>query len=209
MIRANDLTYNYTAGPSLSFPSLKCENKEKLLILGNSGCGKTTLLHMLAGILKPKTGNVYVDDQEMTSLSGNDLDKFRGKHIGLIFQSSHFIKSLTVKENLLLAQHLAGESQSIPLIREILANLNIEHKLDSKTERLSVGEQQRVAIARAMINAPGVLLADEPTSALDDKNCESVIKLLQEQASAGDASLVIVTHDARLKSFIPNQILLS
>jgi putative ABC transport system ATP-binding protein len=145
----------------------------------------------------------------MTALSGNDLDKFRGKHIGLIFQSSHFIKSLTVKENLMLAQHLAGESQSIPLIREILANLNIEHKLDSKTERLSVGEQQRVAIARAMINAPGVLLADEPTSALDDKNCESVIKLLQEQASAGDASLVIVTHDARLKSFIPNQILLS
>ena len=209
MIKTEDLSYSYPSGPHLSFPTVQCEAKEKLLILGNSGCGKTTLLHILAGIRKPKTGKVWIDNDDMTALKGTPLDLFRGRHIGLIFQKSHFIRSLTVKENLSLAQTLAGVEQSEEKIYEILKNLNIEHKLDAKTGKLSAGEQQRVAIARAMINAPSVLLADEPTSALDDNNCERVIELLQQQASSGNAALIIVTHDARLKSFISNQILLA
>ena len=209
MIKTEDLSYSYPSGPQFSFPTVQCEAKEKLLILGNSGCGKTTLLHILAGIRKPKSGRVWINNDDMTALRGTPLDLFRGQHIGLIFQKSHFIRSLTVKENLLLAQSLAGVEQSEQKIYNILENLNIAHKLDSRTGKLSAGEQQRVAIARAMINSPNVLLADEPTSALDDANCKRVIDLLQEQASSGNAALIIVTHDARLKSFISNQILLS
>ena len=206
MLQAKELNYEYPGGPSLSFPEMTCSSNEKLLILGNSGCGKTTLLHMLAGILKPKRGSVSIDSTNMTSLSGNQLDQFRGRHIGLIFQKSHFVKSLSVLENLTLAQTLAGVGKNETKVMQILKSLNLDHKVDSSTDQLSVGEQQRVAIARAMVNEPKVILADEPTSALDDENCEKVIELLEEQAADRNAALIIVTHDARLKSFISNQI---
>lgn len=209
MLKASNLSYSYSGGPELSFPKMSCDARQRLLILGNSGCGKTTLLHMLAGILKPKSGKVTVSDVDMTALAGNKLDHFRGRHIGLIFQQSHFVRSLSVKENLLLAQSLAGVSQSVEKIESVLSSLNLSHKLNASTNQLSVGERQRVAIARSMINEPKVILADEPTSALDDVNCEKVIELLEDQAERRDAALIVVTHDARLRSFISNQIMLT
>ena len=209
MLKASNLSYAYSGGPELSFPEMSCDARQRLLILGNSGCGKTTLLHMLAGILKPKFGKVTVSNVDMTALSGNKLDHFRGRHIGLIFQQSHFVRSLSVKENLLLAQSLAGVDQSVEKIEAVLSSLNLSHKFNASTNQLSVGERQRVAIARAMINEPKVILADEPTSALDDVNCEKVIELLEDQAERRDAALIVVTHDARLRSFISNQIILT
>ena len=142
----------------------------------------------------------------MSRLNGSSLDKFRGQNIGIIFQTAHFVKALTVQENLILAQQLSGKKTDKQLIVNVLKTLNLEHKLKSKTSELSVGEQQRVAIARALVNSPALILADEPTSALDDKNTDEVIQLLEKTASEANATLIIVTHDNRLKDYFKNQI---
>jgi len=206
MLQTENLQYAYDANTKLAFPDIRCETGEKLLLLGNSGCGKTTLLHLLGGLLTPKEGQVSVGDTNISQLSGAKLDQFRGKNIGIIFQKSHFVRSLTVGENLALAQQLAGEKTDKSRIQHLLNRLNIGHKFNSKTSSLSQGEQQRVAIARALINKPKVILADEPTSALDDKNTEEVIQLLEESANEVQATLIVVTHDGRLKERFKNYI---
>lgn len=208
MLATNALTYAYPGGELLEFPNINCNRGEHWLLLGQSGSGKTTLLHLLAGLRTPQSGSIKIDDREMTALKGAALDKFRGQHIGIIFQTAHFIKSLTVLENLNLARTLAGLSPDKKRISELLDRLNIGHKLNVKTDQLSVGEQQRVAIARAIVNQPVLILADEPTSALDDKNTGEVIQLLEEQAKMVDATLVVVTHDNRLTSHFNQQITL-
>ena len=174
--------------------------------MGQSGSGKTTLLHLLAGMRTPSAGRIQVNDTILNELAPNQKDRFRGKHIGVIFQQPHFVRSLNVLENLRLAQKLAGLAVNRKAIQEILDHLNVGHKINAKTGELSVGEQQRVNIARAMINRPSVLLADEPTSALDDENTEQVIELLTKQAKEVNATLLIVTHDNRLKSVFEKQI---
>ncbi|PSR15315.1 MAG: ABC transporter ATP-binding protein, partial [Bacteroidetes bacterium] len=133
-------------------------------------------------------------------LSTRELDRFRGQQIGIVFQQAHFVRSLTVAQNLALARQLAGLLPDASAIRVLLERLNVGHKLHALPQALSVGEQQRVAIARALINEPTVILADEPTSALDDHNTEQVVELLQSQAAAANATLLVVTHDQRLKA---------
>ncbi|MCL4143651.1 UNVERIFIED_CONTAM: hypothetical protein GTU68_019012 [Idotea baltica] len=147
-----------------------------------------------------------IGETDITQLSTQKLDKFRGKHIGIVFQQSHFVSSLTVKQNLLMAQHFAKMPQNTSKIQKLMDRLNLTKKLKQYPYRLSQGEQQRVAIARAIINQPQVILADEPTSSLDDSNCEEVTQLLEEQAKIAGATLIIVTHDARLKDKFPNKI---
>ena len=208
MFSANNITFQYPKGPSFSFPELKCNQGDRLLILGESGRGKTTLLHLLAGLLKPTGGSVIIGSTDTSSLSNAQLDKFRGKNVGIIFQTAHFVDSLSVEDNLIMPQFLTGNKIDRTKAKEILTRLNLGDKADSKPASLSVGEAQRVAIARAVINNPQLILADEPTSALDDKNAEEVIRLLDEQASATGAALVIVTHDKRLKDRFSNQITL-
>jgi putative ABC transport system ATP-binding protein len=208
MIQTKNLEFQYDAEQQFQFPDMYCEQGSHWLILGESGCGKTTLLHLLGGLRKPSSGDVIVQNEDISKISGEDLDHFRGQNIGIIFQQSHLIKALTVEDNLLTAQYLAGEKQDKGKIRSILSKLNLEDKLKSKPKNLSLGEQQRVAIARALINDPVLILADEPTSSLDDKNCQEVVKLLLEQSRNFDATLLIVTHDGRLKELFENQILL-
>jgi len=199
MVKINELTYNYSSGVQLNFPDFNLEKGEQALILGQSGCGKTTLLHLLSGLLKPTTGKVVVENENISLLSGAPLDKFRGASIGVVFQIPHFIEALTVKENLTLTQSLAGKSKDVERIKSLLLDLGIESKLNSKMNALSVGEKQRVSIARALVNSPALILADEPTSALDDENCDAVLKLVREQAKKQNSTLLIVTHDNRLK----------
>ncbi len=208
MLKTHRLTFSYNSENSFSFPDIACDSQHPFLILGESGKGKTTLLHLLAGLLRPTSGNIYIGEKDITQLSTLELDRFRGKNIGLIFQQSHFNAALNVKENLLLAQYLAGEKQDTNKVHMILSRLNLEDKIHQKTSRLSIGQQQRIAIARALINQPQLILADEPTSSLDDTNCQYVINLLEEQAAAVDATLVIVTHDHRLKSRFDQQLTL-
>ena len=206
MLNTKDLKFSYDGKRTLQFPDIQCEKGEKWLLLGQSGCGKTTLLHLLGGLLSPQSGEVKVSETALSNLSSGKLDQFRGQNIGIIFQKSHFVRSLSVKENLALTQQLAGLKISSNRISELLNRLNVGHKLNSKPDQLSQGEQQRVAIARALINQPAIILADEPTSALDDNNCEEVINLLEEEAAKAGATLLVVTHDGRLKERFKNQI---
>lgn len=208
MLHTSDLTYTYRRGELLRFPDLHCAAGEQWLLLGQSGTGKTTLLHLLGGLRSPQGGSVEVAGVALGSLSRARLDHFRGQKIGIIFQTPHFVRALTVGENLALTQRLAGLPVDRRRIRELLDHLNIGHKLHRKPDRLSAGEQQRVAIARALINRPAVLLADEPTSALDDHNCTRVIELIEQQASEEGATLLVVTHDHRLKDQFENHIYL-
>jgi putative ABC transport system ATP-binding protein len=200
MLTTSNLSYTFSGGKQLNFPDIACQQGEHWLILGQSGSGKTTMLNLLAGLRTPASGSIHLNKTDYNQLSTAQLDSFRGKNIGIIFQQAHFVKSLDVVSNLALAQRLAGEKIDRTRIIELLEKLKIKHKLNQKTQRLSVGEQQRVAIARALINKPLLILADEPTSALDDQNTETAVQLLKEQAEAANAILMIVTHDNRLKA---------
>ena len=206
MLKTHELVYSYGGSELLKFPDIECKTGEHWLLLGQSGTGKTTLLHLLGGLRSPIHGYVEVAGTVLSHLGPKAQDRFRGQNIGIIFQQAHFVKSLTVGENLALAQKLANLPIRQERIKELLDRLNIGNKLNKKTNSLSQGEQQRVAIARALVNKPKVILADEPTSALDDLNTEKVIALLEEQAKADNATLLVVTHDGRLKSHFPNQI---
>ena len=206
MLQTKDLTYSYNGTQILQFPDIHCPKGEHWLLLGQSGSGKTTLLHLLGGMLSVQKGSIQVAGTELGNLSNAALDKFRGQKIGIIFQKAHFIRSLTVEENLMLAQKLAGVAIDKTRISTLLKHLNVKHKLHEKPDRLSVGEQQRVAIARALVNRPAIILADEPTSALDDVNCDEVIKLIEREATEEGATLLVVTHDGRLKEKFHNQI---
>lgn len=158
--------------------------------------------------MKPKSGNIFVNNQDITQLKGTALDEFRGKHIGIIFQKPHFIRSLNVLDNLMIAPFFGGKQVQRESAIALLKDLGLGDKISQKTATLSQGEQQRLSIARVLINEPSVILADEPTSALDDDNCAEVIRLLREKSLATKAALIIVTHDGRLKAEITNQIVL-
>ncbi|RMG28498.1 MAG: ATP-binding cassette domain-containing protein [Bacteroidetes bacterium] len=209
MLQTSDLTFSYNEHTTFRFPDIQCREGEHLLILGQSGKGKTTLLHLLAGFLLPGSGRILINETDIGRLPPAGRDHFRGRTIGIVFQRAYFVSALNVQDNLLLAQYLAGEAQDKSRIRQLLTRLNMDHKLLQKPYRLSQGEQQRVGIARAMLNRPKVILADEPTSALDDLHCQEVIHLLKEQAAEAGASLIIVTHDQRLKEAFQHQIVLN
>ena len=206
MLTVEDLQYAYESANPIRFPSFSCGKNEHWLLLGQSGKGKTTLLHLLGGLLSIQKGRIRIGDTWLNDLKRPDMDRFRGQHIGIIFQRAHFVRALNVGENLALAQSLAGLPVQWDRIRLLLEQLNIGHKSRSKPDALSQGEQQRVAIARAIINRPQVILADEPTSSLDDENAGEVIRLLEEEAQSVGATLLIVTHDNRLKTRFPKQI---
>jgi putative ABC transport system ATP-binding protein len=204
MIETKSLEFSYDNSFVFKFPNIKLKSNENLLVLGNSGIGKSTLLHNLAGILRPKSGSIKIFDQDISKLSELELDNFRGQNIGIIFQRSHFVNSLTVGENLELAQFLGRNKKGN--IQEILDSLKILDKVNKKPKELSQGERQRASIALAIINSPKLILADEPTSSLDDTNCSNVIKILKEQALKYQAQLIVITHDSRLKKHFKKSI---
>lgn len=206
MISAKNLHFSYNAATRFQFPEINCKAGEVLIISGKSGTGKTTLLHILAGILKPEKGTIEIFNTDITQLSEKKLDKFRGQHIGIVFQKANFISSLNVLENIELASWLATKNKQTDKAKEILSQLDLSAHLYKMPTELSVGQQQRVSIARAIINHPKLILADEPTSNLDDENCFNVATLLENTAKQVNAALIIVTHDNRLKDKIPNSI---
>ena len=206
MLSVRGLTFSYTGGQPFTFPDFEVAEGGQLLILGQSGVGKTTLLHLVAGLLKPTSGSVAVDGTELASLSGQALDRFRGQHMGIVFQKPYFVRALSVLENLLLIQHLAKTGKDRARCEEVLTQLNIADKANRKPQTLSEGEQQRVAIAMAVINRPALLLADEPTASLDDANCARVLELLKSEAERANAKLLIITHDQRVRAAVQEHI---
>ena len=205
MIKTESLKFSYDEEKIFDFPDINLGSGENLLIIGNSGIGKTTLLHLLAGILKPESGSINISGTDISKFSDTELDKFRGDNIGIVFQKPHFISSLTINENLKLAQYLSPSKKSGDA-KKILESLNIKDKYQQKPNQLSEGERQRASIALALINSPSLILADEPTSSLDDFNCDNVIKLLKKQAKDHKAQLIVITHDARLKKHFKNNL---
>ena len=198
MLTTNNLQYQYPDGASFQFPNLTCADNSQWLVLGPSGSGKSTFLHLLAALLRPSAGELLLDGTSYGHLSARAGDQFRGKNIGMIFQRSYFVASLTVAENLDLAQRLAGQPVDKQGNRQLLEELGIGQHADRFPQHISIGEQQRASIARGLVNQPKLLLADEPTAALDAKNTAIVSRLLRERAEQLGAVLLVVTHDERL-----------
>ncbi len=209
MIATKNITFSYGKGTSFAFPDINCSDGDTILITGGSGKGKTTLLHLLGGLLRPQAGEILINTTDIGILSEKKLDHFRGENIGLVLQQSYFIASLSVLENVALASWLASGKQRIEKAKQLLQHLDLENHIHKLPSQLSIGQQQRVSIARALINEPKVLLADEPTSSLDDENALKVADLLDNLAKEYRSALVIVTHDSRLKQRFTNQITLS
>jgi putative ABC transport system ATP-binding protein len=174
--------HRYGAREVLSLERFEAAQGEKWLVLGPSGSGKSTLLHILAGLLKPSAGSVQV-----------------ARPIGIVPQKLHLIASLTVEQNLLLAQYLAGVREEPARAAQVLAGVGLAERAHSRPHQLSHGQAQRVAVARAVMNRPQLLIADEPTSNLDDAHCAAALDLLEAQAAECGATLVVATHDARAK----------
>ena len=173
---------------------------QKLLIHGPSGCGKTTLMNLMSGLLKSEFGNILFENKNLCKLSENQLDKLRAKNFGFIFQRLHLINYLNLEQNIQLANLTLTSSDMNSLVEE----LGLSEKKKSKIRELSLGEAQRVAIARAIANKPKVIFADEPTSALDDKNSEKVMKLLFAQTEKNNTTLIVSSHDTRIKNKFTN-----
>ncbi len=199
MVNTKGLSFSYAPENTFLYPDRYAGNGHPLLLIGKSGSGKTTLLHLLAGLLRPAGGQLLVNNTDIALLSDRALDRFRGKHIGIIYQRAHFIAALNVKDNILLSPYFSGNPIDTKKAVSIAEQLGIGHLLHKRTTQISQGEQQRVSIARALLNEPKVLLADEPTSSLDDENCEQVIRLLLSESLAARVALIVVSHDERLQ----------
>ncbi|WP_145856382.1 ABC transporter ATP-binding protein [Pedobacter suwonensis] len=208
MIRISSLVHVYDQGRSLKFPDWEIGDMEQWLLLGASGSGKSTLLNIIAGLLKPGQGEVLINGTDLYALSARERDSFRGKHIGIVFQKPHLIRSLDILDNLELAAVMAG----LPVDRErnlsLLADLGISELAKNYPDQLSQGQLQRVSVARALVNKPDLLIADEPTSSLDDENAGQVIRMLAIQAKDNGAALLIATHDARVRDHFTKTYLL-
>ena len=190
MIKTSNLKYAYAKSGAISFPDIAVSLKESMLIFGESGCGKTTYLHLLAGLMRPTEGEILINDTNIASFSTLEMDKYRGINIGIVYQKPYFIESITVQDNLLLSPFAKKDK-----LKSIVERLNIDGLMNRYPHQLSVGQQQRAGIARAVMNSPKLILADEPTSSLDNKNCKYVIDLLKEESANNDAALIITTHD--------------
>ena len=201
MLTTSGVTYSFPGGDrAFAFPDLRVVAGEPALLLGPSGSGKSTWLHLLAGLLTPTGGSTELGGIDYAKLTGGALDRFRGRHVGLVLQRHYFLEALTVRENLAIARRSAGLPADRELITGTLTQLGIDRYGDRRPRRLSVGEQQRVAIARALVTRPQLILADEPTSALDAANANRVSELLRQRAAEFGAALVVVTHDERLRT---------
>ena len=208
MLQIQNLKAGYDGKAVVDIPSLSLKAGEHCLILGKSGSGKTTLLYAIAGLLKPLSGEISVSGTKIAGLSKPALDDFRGKNIGIIYQTLHMVPALSVLENMLLVLYSAGAEQNVSKAEKLLAKLGLLDYRHRKPGSLSQGQQQRVAIARAAMNSPKLILGDEPTSALDDEACDAVMNLLLDAAKESGASLVIATHDARIKKHFQKTIAL-
>ncbi|HTN28085.1 MAG TPA: ATP-binding cassette domain-containing protein [Burkholderiales bacterium] len=200
MLSLKSVRHLYGAREALKVERFEAAAGEHWLVLGPSGCGKTTLLHIVSGLLRPSEGEVRVGDQPLAALAGSALDRWRGRTLGIVPQKLHLVPSLSVLQNLLLAQFLAGMPEDSTRARAVLDQVQLGERRAARPAQLSHGEAQRAAVARATVNRPRVLIADEPTSNLDDANCERALDLLQTQARECGATLVIATHDQRARS---------
>ena len=203
MFELVDVVHRYRAVPAVALPHWRVGQGEAWLLSGPSGCGKSTVLHLLAGLLVPTHGAVRVAGVDLATLSEGARDRWRGRTVGLVPQRLHLVGPLTVRDNLRLAQSLPGLTVDDDRITALLEAVRVADLQDRYPRELSQGQAQRVAVARAVINRPALLLADEPTANLDDAHAAQALELLRAQAVEAGATLVVASHDNRVKPLLP------
>ena len=209
MISVRGLAHRYGGNPVLELEEWHVAAGERWLVLGPSGSGKTTLLHVIAGLVRPSEGQISINGFDFSSKNDTALDRWRGSAVGIVFQALHLVGHLSVRDNLRLAQYLAHQPQDGARIEQTLDALGMADKAARRPAELSQGERQRVALARAVVNRPKLLLADEPTANLDDDAAARAAELLLAQADRYGATLLVATHDARVKRFFEKRLDLS
>lgn len=175
--------------------SLVVEEGCHLAVIGPSGSGKSSLLALTAGLERPTSGTVEITGRNLAAFDEDELATFRGRTIGIVFQSFHLIATMTALENVALPLELAGDADAIRKARRVLAETGLEARSGHLPVELSGGEQQRVALARALVNRPPLLLADEPTGNLDNETGSAVTGLMFDVAAQAGATVMLVTHD--------------
>ena len=200
ILQIKSLEYEVDNQKIIKGNSFNINHKEHQLILGNSGSGKTTLLNLMSGLLKPSSGEILFEGVKYSNLNEKDLDSLRAENFGFIFQKLNLIEYLSIKENLALVKDKFNSYD----VDKIISELGLSGKSNQEVKNLSFGEAQRVAVARGVINNPKVIFADEPTSALDDSNTEIVMKMIFDYVNKNNSTLVVCTHDDRVKNFFSN-----
>jgi ABC-type lipoprotein export system ATPase subunit len=165
-----------------------------MVLVGRSGCGKTTLLHTIAGITRADAGDIVIDGINIAQLSEAGVDKVRSTKIGYVFQTFNLLPGFTALENVLLGMTFGRSRRDPQRARQLLDRVGLSHRLTHKPAALSVGEQQRVAVARALANKPSLLLADEPTANIDPRNQQNIIDLIKDTCREEGVALILVTH---------------
>ncbi|MEL7311278.1 MAG: ATP-binding cassette domain-containing protein [Pseudomonadota bacterium] len=198
-ITVKNLKFGYGAKTVVDIADFRLEAQQSIAVIGPSGCGKSTFMHLLAGLLRFDSGEILVEGQSLADLSDAQMDKFRGRSIGLVLQRFHLIRSISIRQNLLLAHRLSGSAMSSKSVDAAIEQLGIGEIQHQRPNEVSYGQAQRAAIARAVLHRPKLVLADEPTSALDDDNATAAIQLLKEAVSESGAALMVVTHDQRVR----------
>jgi putative ABC transport system ATP-binding protein len=204
MFELEDVEHWYGATRVLAVASWRAAAGEEWLLAGPSGSGKSTLLHVLAGLTTPTRGRVIVAGTDLGALAPARRDRWRGRAIGIVPQRLHLVGALCVADNLRLAQTLAGLPADQGRVRAMLEAVHVADLAHRYPRELSQGQAQRVAIARAVINRPALVLADEPTANLDDAHAAAALELLRTQALEAGATLVVASHDARVRLSLPH-----
>lgn len=214
-IQIEDLRFRYDKRSDtdlLHIPQWQITAGQKIFLYGPSGSGKSTLLNLMTGTLSPNSGTINILGTPLSDLSARKRDKFRARHIGVVFQQFNLIPYLSVAQNIRAAAWLAGndDQQLAQKINDTLAQLQLSTSLlEQQASQLSVGQQQRVAIARALINQPELMIVDEPTSALDATARDSFMQLLLASCKQSGSTLIFVSHDPGLSHFFDEQVSLN
>ena len=199
VLSLDNLEFSFNEKPLINIHDFQVRTRERIAIMGPSGCGKSTFIHLVAGLLKPQKGTIRIKNQDITKLEEWKIDRLRGQSIGIVFQRLHLLPSISILDNLLLAQKLARTTVDRKGAIELLKRLDLEEWINKFPHHLSQGQAQRAAIARAVIHKPALVIGDEPTSALDDDNAQEAIRLLNELSENVGFALLIVTHDKRVR----------
>jgi len=199
MLQVRDLRKAYvepdgTPLPILDIPEFRVAEAEQMVLMGHSGCGKTTLLHIIAGLSQPDSGEVQIDGYDITKLPEAGRDRFRADKIGYVFQTFNLLPGFSALENVILGMTFCSGRADVSRAEALLNRVGLGHRQSHKPSMLSVGEQQRVAVARALANRPRLLLADEPTANIDSRHQNIVIELLRDTCREEQVALVLVTH---------------